>query len=112
MTTTTSAPVDSFFRATNAHDSAALLATFAQDAVLYNADEGTYRGHQTSRSGTTRNSSERSALSRSRTRSPPERARSSLPVTRGGTFPPGGQIILYFLFTVEDDLITALTIHH
>ncbi|GAB7068420.1 nuclear transport factor 2 family protein [Mycobacterium hodleri] len=111
MTTTTSAPVDSFFRATNAHDSAALLATFAQDAVLYNADEGTYRGHQDIKVWDDKEFV--GAQCTVAVQDTITTGKGEIIVTGDtrGTF-PGGQIILYFLFTVEDDLITALTIHH
>jgi hypothetical protein len=111
MTTNTSQPVDAFFRATNTHDSAALLATFTENAVLYNADEGTYRGrdgikiwndkefvgaHCTVDIASTITTGKGEVIVTGDTR---------------GDF-PGNQIVLYFLFTIEGGLITALTIHH
>jgi hypothetical protein len=111
MTTTTSAPVDSFFHATNAHDSAALLATFAQDAVLYNADEGTYRGHQDIKVWDDKEFVGAQCTVTVQDTITTGKGEVIVTGDTRGNF-PGGQIILYFLFTVEGNLITALTIHH
>ncbi len=109
--TNTTALIDSFFRATNEHDSAALLATFAEDAVLYNADEGTYRGRRGIEVWDDKEFI--GARCTVAVQDTIVTGKGEIIVTGDtrGDF-PGGRIILYYLFTVAHDRIAALTIHH
>jgi SnoaL-like domain len=104
-------PVTEFFRATDAHESDALVRTFAHDAVLYNADEGTYAGHDGIRRW-----NDKEFLGANCTvdvTSTVTTGKGEVIVTGDtrGDF-PGDRIVLFYLFTVRDGLIASVTIHH
>ncbi|WP_017934097.1 nuclear transport factor 2 family protein [Nocardioides sp. Iso805N] len=111
MASSTPAAIEEFFRATNAHDSAALMATFSEDASLYNANEGTYSGHDGIKVWDDKEFIGAHCTVEVCDTIVTGKGEVIVSGDTKGDF-PGGQIMLYFLFTVEDEHITALTIHH
>ena len=102
--------VSEFFDATNRGDSAALLATFQNSAILYNADEGTYAGiTEIKRWDDKEYIGANCRVEVVKTTVTGKGQVIAEGDTRGDF--PGNRITLYFLFTVTNDKIAELTMH-
>jgi uncharacterized protein (TIGR02246 family) len=107
MSTQLPQPLAAYIQAANAHDTQALLGTFASDAVV--TDEGhEYRGHEEIREWSHRTSQEYQATL-DVTEVTQTRDETVVTVQVAGTF-DGSPIQLRFHFTFSGDKIAALAI--